>query len=528
MRNRFHIYYQLVLADFRERTRRSGFFVTMLGILFLGYLVITGKYSIQFGEFRPIYDSAWIGSLMAVCSSIILTIFGFYLVKGSIKRDRRTEVGQIIAATPMSNSSYIIAKFASNIIVLWSMIGVLAIVAFFTLLFRNEAGNIDLVAFALPFVIIALPAMVFVASMAVLFDTVKWLRGSVGNIVYLFLAEMCLVMGMLKIQLLDVGSISLFTESIRAAALIAFPGEKIPLIAGFVMFDKQMQVEVFKTFSWQGIEWSSASLLIRLFWIGAALAAVGVAVPFFDRFDPARGRKRRKARKAKSAPVVAESDVYHDRPELAYSKIQIPQFNFSLVRMAMAELRLAYKGYHWFWYLVAIGLSVSQLAAPFDIARQYLTPVSMIWPLIIWSSMGTRESQHDTGLLLFSSPEPVRRQLPAIWLSGLMVAMAAISCMVVRSVIMAHWFYAAALLMGAFFVPSASLALGTLSKSKRLFEVIYLMIWYVGSIEHLSAIDLLGTSDEAITISKFIALGLLSISFLITAIIARRMQIVRS
>jgi len=522
------ILYQLVLADFRERTRSYSFLVTMLGILFFGYLVITGKYTIQFGDCRTVYDSTWAGTLMAVCSSIMLAIPGFYLVKGSIGRDRRTEVGQIIAATPISRTAYIVSKFASNVAVLWFMITVLATVAFATLLFRNEAGSINLLAFCTPFFIISLPATVFVASMAVLFDTARWLRGSVGNIVYLFLAEICLVLGMLEVPLLDLGAVSLFTDSARSAAAMAFPGETIGLLMGFVGLDKAMQIEVFKIFPWDGIDWTTSVLQLRLFWVGIACVVVATAVPFFDRFDPAKTKRRGARRKTK--PVISDSRTKApaSTSELTYQKLHRLHPRFRLVQMLGAELRLALKGYHWFWYIVAVGLSAAQLAAPFDIARLYLTPLSMVWPLVIWSSMGTRELRHNTGPLLFSSPEPLMRQFPAIWLSGLLVALAAVSCMVFRASIAGQWPYATALLVGALFVPTVSLALGTLSGSRKLFEVVYLMIWYVGSIDHLSALDLLGTTYEAVTGTKLVVLVLLSIVSLVAAFSARRMQLQRS
>ena len=86
--NSLRALYQLSLADFRERTRRTGFVVTMLGVLFFAYLVITGKYTVQFGEFRTLYHSAWAGTLMAVTASIMLTLVGFYLIRGTITRDR--------------------------------------------------------------------------------------------------------------------------------------------------------------------------------------------------------------------------------------------------------------------------------------------------------------------------------------------------------------------------------------------------------------------------------------------------------
>ena len=525
--DRLQILFQLSLADFRERTRRYSFLVTMIGVMFFGYLVITGQYTVQFGEYKSVYNSAWAGSLMAVCSTIMMAIIGFYLIRGSIKRDRMTEVGQIIAATRMSGRVYIASKLASNIAVLWVMVASLAVLAFATLLVRNEAGNISLWAFVSPFLIVSLPASIFVASVAVFFDTVRWLRGSVGNIIYLFLAESCVVLGMLAVPFLDLASVAVFTDSARAAGEAAFPGAKIGLLMGFVAFDPEMHFEVFKTFSWTGIDWTIGMVLLRLYWIAAAFVITGITIPVFDRFDPAKAKMKGIRRKAEAAAFeeAAETPLATGP---AYDSLCPPEPKFRLFRMVQAELRLALKGFHWFWYAVAVGLAAAQCAAPFDIARLYLVPASMVWPLVIWSSMGTRESRFGTVQLLFSSPSPVRRQFPAIWLSGLLVAAASVGGMVVRASIEGLWPYVAALMVGAFLVPTASLAMGTLSGSRKLFEVVYLMIWYIGSIDHLAALDLFGTTDASVTASKFAVLGLAAAGSLAIALIVRQRQVSRN
>ncbi|UCE25405.1 MAG: ABC-2 transporter permease [Candidatus Zixiibacteriota bacterium] len=523
----WHRLHQLALADVQERTRRYSFLVTMLGVLFFAYLVITGKYTVQFGDCRTIYDSTWAGTLMAVCSSIMLTLVGFYLVRGSISRDRRTEVGQIVAATPIGKSTYMISKFLSNAAVLSLMMAVLALVAFITLIFRNEADNLDLWAFVSPFIIIALPPVVFVASVAILFDSVRWLRGSAGNVIYLFLAEFCIVFGMLEVPLLDLAAVSAFTDSVRAAAGAAFPGEKIGLVMGFVMFDPEMQIDVFKVFEWGGITWTAGAAWLRLFWIGMAAIVVLISVPFFDRFDPALDRRKRIRKKRQPAIAEDSTEGPRARPGLAYERLTAPQIRFTWLRMLEAELRLTLNGKHWFWYAVAVGLLVAQVAAPFDIARKYLVPASMIWPLVIWSSMGTRELLHNTGQLMFSSPSPLARQFPAAWLTGVTVALASVGCMIVRALVLGEWLYAAALMVAALFVPTAALAMGVWSGSKKLFEVVYLIAWYDGSIDKLTALDLLGTTSASVSVDRLVVFGLLSVVLLMAAFSGRRMQLAR-
>jgi hypothetical protein len=520
--------YQLSLADFRERTRRYSFLVTMLGVLFFAYLVITGQYTIQFGEFRTLYSSAWAGNSMAVTSSIMLAIAGFYLVKGSIGRDRRTEIGQIIAATPVTSREYLISKFFSDVAVLWSMITVLAAVAFVTLLLRNETGTVNAWEFMSPFFIIALPASLFVAAVAVFFDTARWLRGSAGNIIYLFVAEFCIVLGMLRVPVLDLAGVSLFTNSVKAAAIAAYPGEKIGLLIGFVKFDKLMQVETFKTFPWNGIEWSAEAIALRLSWIAVAGIGLALALPFFDRFDPAKIERKIGRTKMKRRDAVSEAARPREHAGLGYHDLSSVRPAFRFVHLLAAELRVALKGYHWFWYAVALGLVTAQVAAPFEIARSYLAPLAMVWPLVIWSSMGTRETRYNTGPLLYSSPEPIARQLPVLWSAGIAVALAAVGAMVIRAGILGHWSYGGALVIAALFIPTAALALGILTGSRKLFEVVYLIVWYVGSIDKLAPLDLLGTTASSITAGKSAILLLLTAAFFICSFPARRMRLARS
>ncbi|TFH65376.1 MAG: hypothetical protein E4G91_02730 [Candidatus Zixiibacteriota bacterium] len=523
--NRLRILFELSIADFRERTRRYSFLVTMIGVMFFGYLVITGQYTIEFGEYKSVYNAAWAGSLMAVCSTIMMAIIGFYLIRGSIKRDRVTEVGQIIATTQMSGGVYIASKLVSNIATLWLIVTSLAMLAFITLLIRNEAGGVNLWAFASPFFIISLPASIFVASVAVFFDTARWLRGSAGNIIYLFLAESCVLFGMLAVPFLDLASVAVFTDSARSAAKTAFPGEKIGLVTGFVGFDSEMHFEAYKTFLWTGIDWTTGMLLLRLHWITMAFVVSGMAVLLFDRFDLAKNKYKRMRSIAKETTSGEVKETFHADTEPAYDSLCPPEPRFKLIRMVNVELRLALKGYHWFWYAVAVGLIVAQCAAPFDIARMYLVPASMVWPLVIWSSMGTRESRYGTVQLLFSSPSPVRRQFPAIWISGLLIAAASVAGMILRAGIEGEWLYVATLMVAAFLIPTVSLAMGTLSGSKKLFEVTYLMIWYVGSIDRQTTLDLLGTSDESVSIMKLAVLILTAVGSLIIAFISRYRQV---
>ncbi|WP_018217300.1 hypothetical protein [Salinispora vitiensis] len=75
----------------------------------LGYLAAaaadTHGVVMYIGPYRGIYNSPYIGTLIAFASALWLTLGGFYVVRNSIARDRSTGVGQLIAATPVRTGS---------------------------------------------------------------------------------------------------------------------------------------------------------------------------------------------------------------------------------------------------------------------------------------------------------------------------------------------------------------------------------------------------------------------------------------
>jgi hypothetical protein len=112
----------MALADLRDRTRRYSFFVTLAATIWFASVClppIGAHYStVRFGEWRGIYNSAWVGGVFAVLGSLFLALPGFYLVKNALARDRATGVGAILAATPISRFTYLASKMLSTIFML--------------------------------------------------------------------------------------------------------------------------------------------------------------------------------------------------------------------------------------------------------------------------------------------------------------------------------------------------------------------------------------------------------------------------
>ncbi|HEY1924077.1 MAG TPA: hypothetical protein VGG58_02410 [Candidatus Acidoferrum sp.] len=503
-------------ADFLERVRRYSFFLTLLFASFLGYSAATGHVTIQLGEHRGVYTSAWIGALVALVTTCWVSLVGFYIVKGAIDRDVRTGVGQILAATPLSKPSYALGKFLSNFAVLSSMVLVLAVCAILMQIFAREDPHFDLIALLSPFVIIALPAMLLTSATAVLFETLPVLRGGAGNVAWFFVwAFLGIALSATSGQawLDPLGNMTM-ANSLIEGAYAHIPGYK----GGFAFTISDKRIQVVQSFRWEGVHWTTSQILLRLAWCGVAIVLVFLAAMIFDRFDSSRSlaRFRRKAAQAvvpqgiangavaesvaATSEAIAVARAASAQTRAAGSTARLTPLaatdrTSAFMRIFVAEMKLAVKGLRWWWYAVAAGFFVAQISSPLPSARQQILGTSWLWLVLAWSGMGARETRFGTGALLFSSARIFPRQLLASWLAGFALAVAFGSAVAFRIAVadgpqaLLPW------LTGAAFLPSLALALGVWSGTSKPFEAILTAMWYIGPINHVSGIDYTGASN---------------------------------
>jgi hypothetical protein len=499
---------RLVRADYLERVRRHSFLVTLGFVLYAAYLFMPANHTsvatLNLDGHRGVYNSAWVGALIAMLSATFLSFAGFFLVRDAIGRDRRTGVGPVLAATPLRSATYLFAKFLSNLCVLGSMVLVLIAAAAAMQLIRGEDTHVRLVTLAAPFVVIALPAVALVAGVAIVFEVVPLLRGGFGNIVYFFLWLFTVSLSTAVTGGMAHDPLGTFVclPQMREACAAAFPGYDAvhgPLAMGFNI--KEQGVWNLRTFTWEGMRWSAGAVAGRLAWmIGAATIATGSAI-VFDRFDTPAAAPRRKRGKPKRGAPADEPDDAAPAVEEARATAHLAGHRMTAAAVAdarprarfaslvIAELRLALQGVTRWWWLVAIGLAVACAFVPLAVMQRFLLPFAMVWPLLRWSPLGSRESLNRTDGLLFSTPRPLLRLLAAQWTMGLVIAVAIAAGALIRYLIAGDLAAAGGLLAGLAFIPSLALACGAWTGNARLFEVLYMVLWYGGPIEGVPPLD---------------------------------------
>jgi ABC-type transport system involved in multi-copper enzyme maturation permease subunit len=498
--NTLRVVYHLARADFYERARRSSFLLILAAAIVMGVLVNNGTLLVDLGSpesthlgirYRGEFNSAWIGMMTVLVTNLFLSVIGFYLVSDCIKRDIHTGVGQIIATTPVRRTTYLVGKWASNFMVLTVLVLIQAVAALIMVLFQSETA-LDLGALLMPFLAVALPNMALTAALAVFFETVPWLRGAAGNVVYFFLWTFSIsflsLAGSVLPSFQDPMGYSIFSASLTAAARAAFPNEAFGGISTGISTGYTRKV-----FPWPGLDWTPGIVGGQWLWAALGLGLVLLSAAWFARFDPSREGLRRVRVKPeeddKAGPVEPQRKARHIAlPSLSPLVSRLAQGS-PFLGVLFAEMRMLLNGRRWWWWAITLGLNVAILMSPPSVTMGYLLPIAWLWLLALWSGMGNRERKNNTYQMVFSSARPVLRQLPAAWLAGVLATALLIIAGAVFHLSSGDLPGLAGWAGAVVFVPTLALALGVLSSGNRVFEVVYVIWWYMGPFQKKPGFD---------------------------------------
>jgi len=505
----------LARADLLERSRRPAFLV-LLGVGLWSAWVFTppnhaAYATFRMAEARGAYGSAWIGCTVAMLTAVFFSLAGFYVVRNAIHGDRATGVGAILAATPMRNVEYTLAKWLSNTAMLGAMTVVMMVGAGVMQLVRAEDPAFRPLALVAPFVWVALPAMALTAALAVAFEAIPGLRGGSGNLVYFFFWVAVLLApgaGLGGSSAWDPLGVHVLTSQMLAAGRAAIPEFGAHPESYSIGLNFRQGGWHLTTFPWAGMEWTPAIVMGRLGWlVAAALLAALAALPF-DRFGDAlavRGPRRRRAGRAPESaepegaiPAAAAAVPATSVPRAAWASMAPAERGFGGIALVLAEARLLVAGISPWWWISWLALQLPGMLAPLEVAARFAA-VAWIWPVLRWSALGARDRVHGTSALLDASPHPIARQLPASLAAGFALALAAGAGFGLRALAAGEIGTVAGWLVGALFVPALALALGSLTGGRKTFEIVYVVLWYVGPLNGAAVADFTGASGPGST-----------------------------
>ncbi len=530
--------FNIAKADFLERTRQYGFFITLIVTLYGASLFLPEKQAnyvaLAVRGYRGIYNSAWVGLCVAVSTSLLLGLAGFYLVKNAIERDEKSRVGQLFAASPTSKLEFIVGKVTSNFFVLTTIVMAAMLSSVMMFYLRAESSGLDLVQLIKPFILITLPTMLMVSAVAILFENIKWLKGGVGNVLYFFVWITTLIIpvnmmaksggstilpfvdtfGFYKvIALIDVKVFSLFPNSPTSSGLFSSAGS-----------------EGAKTFLWSGLDWTVDMYLGRFFWIAVSMAIVLLSTMLFNRFDESekmatKGFKKSKSKSASSHGKNLKVMETEWVESLSKMEVTINQTNgsaYSFLYVLMAELKLMLKGLNPWWYVGIVGLNLLAIVIPESVTVKFILPLCWIFPIFILSAQGVREYTHKTSEIIFSCMGTLRFQFTAMMLSGVIVTALCGIGPITKFLISGNQTGSFSWLMAIFFIPFFATCCGVWSKTPRLFEGIYIVLWYIGPINGLLYFDFMGVVNGSAEKGMPIVFGVIALISLVLSLIQRK------
>ena len=391
----------------------------------------------------------------------------------TLVRDFDTRVWQLLVATPMTRSGYLLAKWASHIVVFSLIMLVGLVVGGIAQEVRGEERAFDLVELAKPVFVLALPALALTAFFAVLFDLLPWLRRSGGNVLFFFVWIFLFVSTTAMIDpdkvawarhtwISDPNGMSLAIRDLEGQLAHSAPNLK----ASDISIGTNTITGRPALFAWT--HWSLRWIDVegRVLWVLLAMVGTVALAPMLD-WAAARTQGTGAGASANPGRRLRWLDPLLRPLESAASGMVLA-----------AELKLVLRQRRAWWWLALIGLWAAQIFGTRE-AIGVATIGAWLISVDVFARAILREREADTGPLLFAAAGATRRLLIArIGVALLLSVGAIVPAMLHLS--SASPTTALALLVTAASVAIGGLALGVLCRNPRPFELLLVMFAYVG------------------------------------------------
>jgi len=462
----------IVSADFRIRFRRVSTVIVFLFLSAFAYVWIpapsTGRTLIQINGQRAIYNSGALGMGTASLGMIFVGLFGYYVISNAIRRDVVTRCGVIAASTPMRTGEYLLGKFLGNLVFLATFVCGFMLSSMVMLAVRGEA-RLEPFIFIGQYLLLTPPAIVFVSAVAVLFESIPWLAGKFGDVIYFFLWST--VIGLVVANETTHGGINWarcfdFTGFGFMIGQLQHTLHTHSVSIGASSFDPAKPTIIF-----QGLTLTPEWILPRGISLLTPLLLLPVAGLFFHRFDPVRtGRISGKGRRNWIGKI---QNLFKPLTRCAVSLLMVPRWSGSFVGAIWTDAALTFTLFP-FVFVAFVGLTIASLIAPLA----GLLPIAFAVIALIVSDVPTRDARAGTTASVRSISR--LRENYVWWKLGSTGLLSLLLCAVPLVRTIAHGPLAlAALIGGLIFIASTATALGVTTANPKTFIVGFLTFWYV-------------------------------------------------
>jgi len=462
----------IVAADFRIRFRRVSTVIVFLLLSAFAYVWIpapsTGRTLIQINGQRAIYNAGAIGLGTASLGMIFVGLFGYYVISNAIRRDVITRCGVIAASTPMRTGEYLFGKFLGNLAFLATFVCGFMLSSMVMLAVRGEA-RLEPLVFIGQYVLLTPSAIVFVSAVAVLFESIRWLSGKFGDVVYFFL--WATVIGLVTANEASHGRISWvrsfdFTGFGFMIDQMQHTLQTHSVSIGSSSFDPTKPPIVFP-----GLSLTPEWIFPRVMSLLTPLLLLPVAALFFHRFDPVR--TKRVSGKGHRNWIGRIQNLFKPLSRRFVSLLMLPGRSGSFIGAIWTDAALTFT-LHPFVFVAFVAITVASCFAPLP----GLLPIVFAVVALIVSDVSTRDGRAGTTASVRSISR--LRENYVWWKLGSTCVLSFLLCAVPLLRMLGHGPLAfAALFCGIVFVAATATALGIATANPKTFIVGFLTFWYV-------------------------------------------------
>ncbi len=209
------LFKHLVTNEVRLRLRRTSTMVALLAVTIISWSMMgnpaKGDAVLVIGGAPALYTSHVIAIGSASLAGLLFGLGGFYLVRGRSAEDVRSGLGSVIGAAPIGNAVFLASRWVGGVAYLGAMM--LAFMAtMIGLHLVRGVGPVELTVYIQYYVLLLGPMLLFTVSCVVLFDSVAFLMGKAGDLLYFVIY--CTQLGM-------------------AIAVTSAAGKAVPLVTVF-------------------------------------------------------------------------------------------------------------------------------------------------------------------------------------------------------------------------------------------------------------------------------------------------------
>ncbi len=459
--------------DYLQRVRSYSFLITLCISLAVAYTFVpepNANYStIRIADHVGYYNAAWFGYVTAIMTSIFLSLIGFYLVNGSINKDLTTKIGHITASTRITNFKYLLSKVLSNFLVLVTIVFIVFLMSIILFYLYNDGYSLKILDFLIPYLLVPIPAMFFIAVLAIIFEIVFRKYSVLQNIGFFFLFSALVFSAnndKSQFALDPFGTKIVMHQMEETVRSIIKVDEKTDLSIGYAIGN----IKETKKFEFNGISFSTVFILSRFIWVLLGMMMIMTVTPLFHRFSI-----KEKLRSISLTPKILKTQ---NNQEIIVSELKKSTTNYGIISLVKTELMLLFrKGKRWLWIINIIGV-ISLAIAPINIAYPLILPVLWFLQVHRLSEISSKEIYNNVHHITFTSYKPLSRLLSSQLIAGTILMLSLASPLIIRLFITFDLLSNAHIIIGSIFIVLLASTSGILTKGKKLFEIVFFMITY--------------------------------------------------